>query len=111
MYSYETVEPKEKIKTMKYILLTILTLLMASCGPDDTVTIPKEEYKQLKGDTIKPEYPREIHWINSNGNTQIAEVIKIENHEYLMGEGYGSTHSFFMIHYPNCKFCKKDSLK
>lgn len=97
-----------------YSLITLFTLLMVSCGPDDTVTIPKEEYQKLKGDTIKPEYPREVYWINSlnsYGNNQIAKVIKIENHEYLIGEGYGSTHSFFLIHYPDCKFCKKDTLK
>ena len=84
---------------------------MASCGPDDTVTIPKEEYKQLKGDTIKPEYPRKVYWVNHEGHGINGDVIKIENHEYLTGYGSYFKYSFFMIHYPNCKFCKKDTLK
>jgi hypothetical protein len=96
---------------MKYIILTLLTILMVSCGPDDTVTIPKEEYQKLKGDTIKPEYPREVYWTNHRGNGTQGHIIKIENHEYLTGYGVEGSHTFFLIHYPDCKFCKKDTLK
>jgi hypothetical protein len=96
---------------MKYIILTLLTLLMVSCGPDDTVTIPKEEYQKLKGDTVKPEYTREVYWTNHIGHGAKGHIIKIENHEYLTGYGNERSYSFFLIHYPDCKFCKKDTLK
>lgn len=99
---------------MKYISILVLSLLLASCGSDtntNTVTIPVDEYKQLKGDTIKPEYPREVYWVGMNGRPQKSYVVKIENHEYLIGGYNGWTDSFYMVHYPDCKFCKKDTLK
>lgn len=83
---------------------------MVSCN-SDTVTITAEEYKQLKGDTIKPEYPREVHWTNHHGLPTYGHIIKIENHEYFCGYGIQTSHSFFMMHYPDCKFCKHDTLK
>jgi hypothetical protein len=101
---------------MKYISILILSILLASCGSDtdtNTVTIPVDEYKQLKGDTVKPEYPREVYWIGPYGRNQKSYVFKIENHEYLIGNygNYDDRRTFYMVHYPDCKFCKKDSLK
>lgn len=101
---------------MKFINILILSLLLASCGSDtdtNTVTIPVDEYKQLKGDTIKPEYPKEISWVGTYGRPQKSYVVKIENHEYLIGN-YGNwddNRAFYMVHYPDCKFCKKDTIK
>ncbi len=93
----------------KYIILTFLTILMVSCGSDDTVTISKKEYEQLIGDTLKQGYPKEISWLNSYNESRTAYVVKIENHEFLTG--WGSTgYTYFLIHYPDCKFCKKDTL-
>jgi len=97
---------------MKYISILVLSLLLASCGSDsDTVTIPVDEYKQLKGDTVKPEYSRDVNWTNPYGHNQKSYILKIENHEYLIGNYNGWTEGFYMVHYPDCKFCKKDSLK
>lgn len=99
---------------MKYISIILLSLLLASCGSDtNTVTIPVDEYKQLKGDTVKPEYPREVYWIGLYGRNQKSSIVKIENHEYLIGNygNYDDRRTFYMVHYPDCKFCKKDTLK
>ena len=91
---------------MNKILITMLLLLtMISCNDD--VTISKEEYKKLKGDTVKPEYPKPFHFkgeISYNWKINSGE----DGHEYLRNDGF---HEFVLIHYPDCIKCiKKDSL-
>lgn len=98
---------------MKYISILILSILLASCDSDtDTVTIPVNEYKIFKGDTVKPEYPRDVYWKDPYESIQKSSIVKIENHEYLMGTyNIYDSRAFYMVHYPDCKFCKKDTIK
>lgn len=93
---------------MKQTITIIISLFLFSCN-NDTVTIPKEEYKQLKGDTIKSEYPREIIWYLDK-EEQKSYIVKIENHEMLIGNINRVGYSFYLTHYPDCKYCKKDTL-
>lgn len=92
---------------MKYII--ILSLFLFSCN-NDTVTISKEEYKELKGDTIKSEYPREFKIGNSNKNISIFVIeLGSDGHEYAHNI-YSYYDSYVCMHYPDCKKCKKDTL-
>jgi len=92
---------------MKNILI-ILTLFLFSCN--DSVTISKEEYNKLKGDTVKPEYPKPFKFREPSFGANWANwaiVLGEDNHEYLVnnkGDGFG------FIHYPDCKKCKRDTL-
>jgi hypothetical protein len=92
-------------------LFLILPLFLFSCGNDNTIEISKEEYKKLKGDTATPEQSKEIIWNNINGREQNAYVTKIENHEMMYGLYNGWVEGFYIVHHPDCKTCKKDTIK
>lgn len=85
------------------MILATLFLVMA-CKPDDTVEITREEYKVLKGDTIKPKYPKAFE-LYTDGlqyyNNGI--VLGSDGHEYII-TNYGE-HSENMEHYIECEKC------
>ena len=94
---------------MKKTIIYLLTILLfASCNNSNTITISQEEYKQLKGDTIKPEYPKEF----SVNNTVYHIYLGSDKHEYYgfrIGTG-GYSSEFNYVHYHDCVKCKKDTL-
>lgn len=92
-------------------LFFILPLFLFSCGNDNTIEISKEEYKKLKGDTTKPEQSREIIWNDHRGREETAYITKIENHEMMYGIYGDDNRAFYMVHYPDCETCKKDTIK
>jgi len=91
---------------MKNLIYLIgLTILVASCGNTDNVTIPKDEYNKLKGIPlpIKPEYPKRLK-INDGWNELQAKVLISDSCEYI-GYAIGTNYAF-MTHKGNCKFCQ-----
>jgi len=97
---------------MKTIINLILILsILNSCvqqNNEDTVTISKMEYKKLIGDTIISEYPIPFKFENNELNSWNFYIILGEDkHEYLTNKVNGN--SLILIHYPDCKKCKKDS--
>jgi hypothetical protein len=78
------------------------SLLVSSC--EDKVTISKDEYDKLKGDTLKSEYPKpfKLHTEGLDyGNSGI--VLGSDKHEYLV-VGYGN-YGCNVEHYIDCKLC------
>ena len=93
---------------IKLLLVGLIASLIASlysCN-NNSVTITKEEYNKLKGDTIKPEYPKTIKPIGWACN---YTIITIEKHQFIFVETKGVYGGIAMCHYPDCK-CKKDSV-
>jgi hypothetical protein len=76
----------------------------------EQVTISKDEYEKLKGDTS--EYPKPFklytEGLSSFGNSD-GIVLGSDKHEYLVTD-YGS-HSCNVEHYIDCKLCKERLLK
>lgn len=92
---------------MKKILLLIIAMFtLASCVENsDTVEISKEEYKQLKGDTIKPKYPKPFKlYTDGLGNFEDGIVLGSDQHEYLVLEKGSS--SRIVEHYIDCELCQ-----
>jgi hypothetical protein len=93
---------------MKKILLLIGTMLMlASCVENsDTVQISKEEYRMLKGDTVRPKYPKHFE-LYEEGLNQSREnhgiVLGSDQHEYLITDD--GTNSKNVEHYIDCELC------
>ena len=90
---------------MKKIILAIsLITILASCEGGDKVLISKEEYKQLKGDTIKPKYPKPFKFYpNGLGNYEEGIVLGSDQHEYLV-VNYKSSREV-IVHYIDCELC------
>lgn len=81
-------------------------LILIGCGNDDVVTIPKEEYNRLKGDTIKPEYPKSFKLYSENeGKSHI--VLGSDGHEYIEIVLNYSTYTYNVLHSPECIKCKR----
>ena len=80
-------------------------MLCAKCQ-SDTVTIPKNEYLQLKGITtpIVPEYPKKIEFTDGNDFERRGSIIIIDSCEYIE-RGLGGT-TGVLSHKGNCKFCQ-----
>lgn len=95
-------------KLQKLLIIIIITITLASCD-NNKIELTQEQYKELIGDTIKPEYPKNFkfksNWLNSNHRWYIE--LAEDNHEYLRNEGHNT---FILIHYPDCIKCKKDTL-
>jgi len=93
---------------MKTIKILLLTFLLYSCN--DTVTISKEEYKQLKGDTLKPEYPKSLrigsYYNKTNDRTAFLIELGSDGHEYVHNYHAGYD-AYVAFHYPDCKKCEK----
>ena len=93
---------------MKKLITILSVLFLFSCN--DNITISKEEYNKLKGDAVKPEYPKPFKFKEPSFKANWVRWAIIEgedNHEYLVNSG---GKSFAFIHYPECKKCKKDTL-
>lgn len=92
----------------RLVPLTLLAIILFACN-NDNITISKEEYKQLKGNTIKPEYPKEIQPLN-NGWCSKYIVITIDSCEYIYMETRSGHGGIALSHKGNCKKCKRDTL-
>jgi len=90
---------------MKKVLLAIsLITILTSCEGGDKVVISKEEYKQLKGDTIKPKYPKPFKlYTNGLGNYEEGIVLGSDQHEYLVNDIASSSRT--VEHYIDCELC------
>ena len=87
---------------MKKLIPFILILI--GCGNNNQIVISKEEYKKLKGDTIKPEYPKPFQLL-SEGNSKSRIVLGSDGHEYI--ELNWSNSSYNVLHSPECIKCKR----
>ena len=99
---------------MKKILLTLILLftLVACETTTDQVTISKEEYQKLKGDTLQSEYPKPFKLYTEGleyGRNRDGIVLGSDKHEYLVTD-YGAN-SCNVEHYIDCKLCKERSKK
>jgi hypothetical protein len=92
---------------MKQItILLLFSLLLFSCN-NDKIQLTQEQYKQLVGDTIKPEYPKTF-----NINENIYTIwLGSDKHEYylILEAGYCYSKVEY-YHYPDCVKCKKDTI-
>jgi hypothetical protein len=95
---------------MKKFLLLIGTMFMlASCVENsDTVQISKEEYRMLKGDTVRPKYPKHFELYEkelNNSQERNGIVLGSDQHEYLVIEHNHSSQT--VEHYIDCELCQK----
>ena len=94
------------MKNLIHVLMLLMALIFTSCN--DNVTISKDEYNKLKGDTLKSEYPKPFELytegLSWGGDTNTGIVLGSDNHEYLVWN-YGS-YSCNVEHYIDCKLCK-----
>jgi hypothetical protein len=71
------------------------------------VTIPKQEYQKLIGDTIQPIYPKpfklNFNSINNTTNDNTGIFLGSDGHEYLVIYKY--TSSVNVEHYIDCVKC------
>lgn len=91
-------------------LIHVLMLLMVWFSPliialIDNVTISKDEYNKLKGDTLKSEYPKPFKLYTeglsrSSYDNDTGIVLGSDNHEYLVWN-YGA-YSCNVEHYIDC---------
>jgi hypothetical protein len=92
----------------KTLLLIGAMLLLVSCEKSDTVEISKEEYNQLKGDTVRPKYPKPFELYDKGMTTYSLDngiVLGSDQHEYLItNDGYNSEN---IEHYIDCELCQK----
>lgn len=92
----------------KFVIFLFIGLcligIIASCESSDSVVISKEEYKRLKGDTIKPKYPKPFEMITYDlGGFEIGIVLGSDKHEYLVNDFESS--SATTEHYVDCELC------
>lgn len=91
---------------MKKLIALPALLLLLSCGNSETVTIPKNDYQKLIGDTIKPKYPKKV-FINSNSGDNVKDFevfLGSDGHEY---QSHGESHiANQWTHYAGCELCK-----
>ena len=97
---------------MKYLLI-ILTLFFYSCSSDsNSVTIPKEEYNKLKGDTLSPEYPKRLlkPEVSNDFYPKMdgLEIVLIDSCEYIIGSDKSTYNGgIYLTHRARCKFCEQ----
>lgn len=86
-------------------LLFVLVLFLIGCD-DNTVTITKEEYRKLKGDTSKVIEPKifKIGEKNRGRNKFIVELGS-DGHEYAHNID-NSYEAYVAFHYVDCQLCK-----
>jgi hypothetical protein len=92
---------------MEKLTAILLLFTLFSCG-NDTVTISKSEYNQLKG--IKQKTKRILTFpegSNANYNFKWKIIKASDGHDYLENDGY---HGYIIMHYVECNKCKTDSL-
>ena len=92
---------------MNKLIIIILLVTLVSCGSKNTVTLTKEEYSKLKGDTIKP-IPTKTFKVD---DSEYRILLGSDGHEYYsMCIGSGGYHvSNRHFHYPDCIKCKKQT--
>jgi hypothetical protein len=91
-----------------------IVLTFISCGNDDSVvTIPKQEYQKLIGDTIQPTYPKPFKLYDGDiSDFGHGIVLGSDGHEYLVTNT--GQHSKNVEHYIDCVKCierSQDSVK
>jgi hypothetical protein len=87
---------------MRKFLTVLLLFTLFSCG-DDTVTISKSEYNQLRG--IKPKIKRTITFTEGSRADDFGDwkIIKSsDGHDYLENDG---ANSYIIMHYIECNKC------
>lgn len=89
---------KNKKFTIASILGFCFIIFLIGCG-SDKVTISKEEYKKLKGDTIKPEYPKSVI---IDGHTWEV-TLGSDGHEYVDNNAH---QEYICMHWIECKKCR-----
>jgi hypothetical protein len=101
---------------VKIILVFFSAITLVSCGGDDnSVTIPKQEYERLIGDTIHPTYPKPFKLYDGDiGIGDDGIVLGSDEHEYLVTNN--RLNSKNVEHYIDCVKCiertkTQDSLK
>ena len=83
-------------------------LTLASCKPDNTVEITQEEYRLLKGDTVRPKYPKPFELYDDrlrDGSESHGIVLGSDQHEYLIL--YDGSNGKNIEHYIDCELCQK----
>ena len=92
---------------MKKLTLLSITFLVLSCVDNsETVTISKDKYKILTGDTLKSKYPKEItvNSDDSNNSSGFTVFIGSDGHEY---QNHMESHMKDQwTHYAGCGLCK-----
>lgn len=98
-----------KILSVLILLFTLVACEKTSdSGFGDEVTISKDEYDKLKGDTLKSEYPKPFKlYTEGLSDNSDGIVLGSDNHEYLVWN-FGS-HRCNVEHYIDCKLCKERS--
>ena len=85
-------------------LITILSVLFLFRN-NESITISKEEYNKLKKDIESTK----LIQINEKGNTREYRIsVGSDGHEYMTN--CINCDWKVLIHYPDCKKCKKDTL-
>jgi hypothetical protein len=103
------------IRTFLFVLALILLLVPDFSCDDNSVTIPKEEYKKLIGDTLRPPYPKPFQLYDDKIKmSENGIVFASDGHEYLVTGK--DLHSKNVGHYIDCVKCIerskiKDSIK
>lgn len=94
------------------MIFPILLFLVVSCETStEKVTISKEEYQKLKGDTLHSEYPKPFRLYTEGLSSYNGDgiVLGSDKHEYLVWN-YG-LNSCNVEHYIDCKLCEERSKK
>lgn len=92
-------------KSGKTLSIIIFVLTLISCGDDDnSVTIPKQEYERLIGDTIHPIYPKPFKLYDGDiGFGDDGIVLGSDEHEYVVTNNRLNSKS--VEHYIDCVKC------
>lgn len=103
---------------MKYINIFVslvlmficISIVMASCGDSENVTISKEDYQKLIGDTLKPTYPKPFELFR-DGLKYYGDgiVLGSDGHEYLIIDN--ESREGTIEHYIDCVKCIERSKK
>jgi hypothetical protein len=88
------------------ILLILISSFFIGCN-DDKASISREEYTVFVPSTPDLEWPISI---KNSGRICYVTLIEIKNHEYLYAETVQSHGGISLCHYPECRYCKLDTL-
>lgn len=87
-------------------LIPFFIILIGCDSNHNEVTLTKEEYKKLKGDTIKPEYPKPFKLFNEwNHSSHI--VLGSDGHEYIEIVLKHRIDTYNVLHSPECIKCMR----
>jgi len=93
---------------MRTIIGTILFILTLISCDNNNVTIPKQEYKKLIGDTSRPTYPKPFELYTDGFKGPRGEIVLgSDGHEYLVT--YMDGYSTNTEHYIDCVKCIEKS--